>query len=75
MEKFEGLKEAIRNEISEVNKVAALILNIETKVCDGEIVLDEIGKNQIGALRNMHERCINDVERYKADLKIFERAE
>jgi hypothetical protein len=71
MEEFKGLKDAIKNEISEVNKLAALIENIEMKLREGEIVPDEIGKNQIEALRNMHQRCIDNVEKYKSDLKIF----
>ena len=72
MEEFKGLKDAIKNEISEVNKLAELIENIEMKIRKGEIVPDEIGKNQIEALRNMHQRCTDNVEKYKSDLKIFE---
>ncbi|MCF1420439.1 hypothetical protein [Mangrovimonas futianensis] len=75
MEKFKGLNDAIRASIEKVNETAQVIESIEQKIRDGEITVDSIGEIQLSALRKMHQRYINDVETYKADLEFFKSIE
>lgn len=73
MEKFKGLKDAIKDKIYDVNKIAEIIEDIENQVRNEEIVLTDLGSVQLIAFRNIHNRIINDIEDLKNVLAEFEK--
>jgi hypothetical protein len=73
MEKFKGLKDAIKDKIYDVNKIAEIIEDIENQVRNKEIVLTDIGSAQLIAFRNIHNRIIKDIEDLKNVLAEFEK--